>query len=245
MEYSIIIPYRDRREQLEVLLPRLQVLFRGKDYEIIISEQDDDDNFRIACVENVGFTYSRGDKLIFHQVDWLPTADVSYEVTDKVVLPAKKGIFLNETMDERRDYWDTPAGYREFEREVDPNFYGGIICMTREHFEAVNGFNPMYVGWGNEDEDIRERIKWANLPVVRNEVGTFYVLYHKDSCPGPDEPDRYMDFVKGRQLLHEAGRYKHIGYKNLYATTEKFEVEEQENVFWVKSTNYQIEMDNG
>jgi hypothetical protein len=76
MEYSIVIPYRDRQSQLEVLLPRLQTLFDGKNYEIIVSEQNDNDNFKIACVENVGFTYATGDTIIFHQVDWYPTDDV-------------------------------------------------------------------------------------------------------------------------------------------------------------------------
>jgi len=242
MDYSIIIPYRDRRDQLEVLLPRLQEVFKSKEYEIIVSEQNDNDNFRIACVENVGYAYAKGDTLIFHQVDWLPTDDVSYEVGEYPVLPHRKGIFLNEAMDARREYHDIPSGYRDFEREVDPNFYGGVIAMKRHHFEAINGFNPMYIGWGNEDEDVRERFKWANIPVIRNEVGTFYVLHHKDNCPGPSD-DRYMDFVQGRELLHKAHEYKHVGYKNLYATAEMFEVEEQENVRWVKSTNYVVRTD--
>jgi len=244
MEYSIIIPYRDRQNQLEVLLPRLQEVFKDKEYEIIISEQNDNDNFKIACVENVGYAYAKGDTLIFHQVDWYPTDDVSYEVGEYPVLPHRKGIFLDEEMRNRRAWEDIPAGYRDFEEEVDPDFYGGIICMKRHHFEAINGFNPMYIGWGNEDEDVRERFKWAGIPVIRNEVGTFYVLHHKDNCPGPDEPDRYMDFVKGRQLLHEAHKYKHIGYKNLAADREMFEVKSHNNMYWVKSTNYHIRMDN-
>jgi len=115
--------------------------------------------------------------------------------------------------------------------------------MKRHHFEAINGFNPMYVGWGNEDEDVRERFKWAGIPVIRNETGTFYVLYHKDNCPPPSEHKRYADFMKGRNLLHEAYNYRHIGYKNLQATSQTFEMEDQENVRWIKSTNYMVRME--
>lgn len=243
MEYSIVIPYRDRQSQLEVLLPRLQTLFDGKNYEIIVSEQNDNDNFKIACVENVGFTYATGDTIIFHQVDWYPTDDVSYEVREHPVLPHRKGIFLDEEMRSRRAWQDIPAGYRDFEREVDPNFYGGVLCMKRSHFETINGYNPMYVGWGNEDEDIRERFKWAGIPAIRNAVGTFYVLYHKDNCPIADESLRWLDFMKGRQLLQEAYKYRHIGYKNLTADEESFRMVEYDNVIWVKSTNYRIGMD--
>jgi hypothetical protein len=59
--YSIIIPYRDRKPHLEVLLPRLQEVFKDKEYEIIVSEQNDNDNFNcslisficIACFQDV------------------------------------------------------------------------------------------------------------------------------------------------------------------------------------------------
>lgn len=51
MKYSIIIPYRNREEHLQILLPRLQEVFQNESYEIIVSEQDNDDNFQIACLE--------------------------------------------------------------------------------------------------------------------------------------------------------------------------------------------------
>ena len=68
MKYSIIIPYRDREDNLKILLPRLQEVFAKKDYEIIISEQDNNDNFQIACVQNVGYGKANGDIIIFHQL---------------------------------------------------------------------------------------------------------------------------------------------------------------------------------
>ncbi len=57
MKYSIIIPYRNREAHLQVLLPTLLNKFSGEEFEIIISEQNDNDNFRIACVQNVAYNY--------------------------------------------------------------------------------------------------------------------------------------------------------------------------------------------
>ena len=96
MKYSIIIPYRNREDHLSILLPRLQDIFKNKDYEIIVSEQDDSDNFRIACVENIGFKFCTGDIIILHQVDYYPLDDVSYEVNEQSVIPAYKGIFVDK-----------------------------------------------------------------------------------------------------------------------------------------------------
>ena len=99
MKYSIIIPYRDREDHLEVLIPRLQEVFREKDYEIIISEQGNDDNFQIAIVENIGYLHATGDVIVLQQVDYYPTEDVSYDFEGTAILPARRGLFLDKQND--------------------------------------------------------------------------------------------------------------------------------------------------
>ena len=77
MKYSIIITYRDREKHLSQLLPVLQKKFQDKDYEIIISEQDDDKKFRKNDLYNLAVReYAKGDILIFHDVDF-PASNVS------------------------------------------------------------------------------------------------------------------------------------------------------------------------
>lgn len=238
MKYSIIIPYRNREEHLINLLPALHQHFKGKDYEIIVSEQDNNDPFQIAVVENIGFIHSTGETVIFNQVDYLPSDDVDYEVGFAPVLPAARALFLTRDAD-ARGVLDIPAGYRNFSNGVDPRFYGGVICMKRHHFEEINGFNPMYRGWGNEDEDLRERFVWAGISVKRNEKGTFFVLYHEDNgkCSwGPEQPG-YDVFMQGKMIYNNARKYSKIGYKNMsYTHTE----EEKMGVRWIKSTNYKL-----
>jgi hypothetical protein len=241
MKYSIIIPYRNRKEHLEVLLPVLLEKFKDESFEIIVSEQHDNNNFQISCVQNVAYNYAQGDIVIFHQVDYVPTEDVSYEVTDKPVLPARRGIFLGQDNESYRDFLDIPRGYRNWAEEIDPRFYGGVICMKREHFEAINGFNPLYKGWGNEDEDLRERFVWANIPVHRNETGTFYCLYHEDNGDMHNKDlGKQKDFFDGRQyFMTHAYNDRHIGYKQLHAEVEE-SITDIPNVRWLKSTNYNV-----
>jgi xylosylprotein 4-beta-galactosyltransferase len=237
--YSIIIPYRDRKSHLEVLLPRLQEVFKDKEYEIIVSEQNDNNNFNLSNTQNIGAQYAKGNIIILHQVDYYPTDDVSYEIKNQPVLPARKGIFVDPEF-KPRDINDIPGGYRKWHQEIDKDFYGGVIIMRKEHWDAINGLNPLYKGWGNEDEDLRERFKWAKYTPVRNKVGTFLCLYHEDNGNMINKSlTHQQDFFEGRQIYSQAFNYKHLGYKNVIADIEEYETG-IENVRWIKSTNYKI-----
>jgi beta-1,4-galactosyltransferase 4 len=240
MKYSIIIPYRNREEHLEVLLPRLQEKFADKDYEIIISEQGNQDNFQIATVNNIGFKESTGDVIILHQVDYYPGDDIDYTFTGEATLMGAKAFFLDKDNTSLRPEHDIPGGYRNFSQAIDPNFYGGVIMMSREQFETIHGLNPLYKGWGNEDEDLRERLKWASIPVVRQTEGTYFCLYHGDNGAMhlKSEQDQ-KDFYEGRVLYQKAYEYRHIGYNDVEYTLEEVETN-IEKVKWIRSNNYKI-----
>ncbi len=239
-KYSIIIPYRDRLEHLSILIPRLQEIFYHKNYEIIISEQNDNNPFNISAVQNIAYKYCTGNIIILHQVDYYPTDDVSYEINDQPILPARKGIFVNRDLLTQRPLEDIPGGYRNWHNEIDPNFYGGVVIMRREHWEKINGLNPMYEGWGNEDEDLRERFKWAGYKPIRNQIGTFLCLYHEDNgAIHTLSEDKQQAFIKGREILQNAFQYRNIGYKNISANIEEYDCG-IDKVKWIKSTNYKI-----
>jgi hypothetical protein len=240
-KYSIIIPYRDRQSHLEVLLPRLQEVFQDKNYEIIISEQNDLDNFNLANTQNIAAQYSTGNIIVLHQVDYYPTDDVSYEIKNQPVLPAKYGIFVNNDLT-KRTYEDIPGGYRKWETGIDDNFYGGVVIMRKEHWDKINGINPLYKGWGNEDEDLRERFKWAGYTPKRNDIGTYLCLYHEDNGNITIKPiEHQQDFIEGRQIYANAYKYRNVGYKNVTADVDEFDTGIP-NVRWIKSTNYKIEL---
>ena len=47
------------------------------------------------------------------------------------------------------------------------NIFGGVVSLTREQFEDVNGFSNQFWGWGGEDDDMNSRIKKRRLKVSR------------------------------------------------------------------------------
>lgn len=242
MKYSIIIPYRNREEHLEILLPRLQDKFAGKDYEIVISEQGNEDNFQIAIVNNIGFKQATGDVIILHQVDYYPADDLDYTFKGTATLMGARAFFLDKDNMNLRPEHDIPGGYRSFSQAIDPNFYGGVVMMSRSQFETINGLNPLYKGWGNEDEDLRERLRWANIPVARQSEGTYFCLYHDDNGAIHLKPEQdQKDFYEGRILYEQAYKYKHVGYDNIQYTLEEVPTN-LENVKWIKSNNYKINL---
>ena len=189
MKYSIIICYRNRENHLEVNVPRLHQYFTnlGVDFEIIVVEQYDSDPFCRGQLFNEGAKKANGDILIFHDVDHYPTEGTNYtEFDTDVFLPLTKVIYVDKDL-QPKPLENVPGGYRHFKDGVDANFFGGVLIMKKEEFFNINGFCNVYVGWGLEDADIRERVLFYGLSVKRADNNTFFALDHPDSGPAPDD----------------------------------------------------------
>jgi len=204
MKYSIIICYRDRKEHLKLLRPRLHELF--PDAEIIVVEQNDDDKFLRGNLFNVGAQEAHGDILIFHDVDHYPV-DVEYDLPEgvDVWLPIKRVEYVDGDL-EPLPMDKVPSGYRHFKQAVDDNFYGGVTVFRREAFFKINGFSSLYRGWGLEDADLRERVKHYGLNVERGN-GHFYGLQHENSDPGMED----TEFQRNQQIFSRWGTFLHAG----------------------------------
>ena len=112
--------------------------------------------------------------------------------------------------------------------------------MRKEHWDCIGGLNPLYKGWGNEDEDLRERLRLHGYIPHRNEVGTFLCLHHEDNGNIAAKPkEEQEDFILGRQMLANFKAYKHLGYKSVTADIEEFKTDIP-NVRWIKNTNYKV-----
>jgi predicted glycosyltransferase involved in capsule biosynthesis len=232
MKYSIIITYRNREEHLSTLLPRLKDVFVNESYEIIIAEQDNDEKFQKNSLYNIASTYAKGELLVFHDVDYYPSDDVSYDTDEQTPLyPVRRVVFLDKEGEFRVES-DIPSGYRNFKYDVGDHS-GGVFVLSKTLFEKINGLNPYYKGWGMEDDDTRQRIRYHGYEWKRNENGLFFSLHHEDSRP----LDGDTDFQNNMRLLMNQYNILTSGRTNVTADVDSYEVDEVTT--WLKITNFQ------
>lgn len=229
MKYSIIITYRDREKHLSTLLPRLEEIFKDESYEIIIAEQDNSEKFQKNSLYNIAVEKSKGDILVFHDVDYYPVENITYETeTDIPFYPVGKVVFLDENS-QPRHIDDIPSGYRNFHNTVGDHS-GGVFVLSRDLFYKTNGLNPFFKGWGKEDDATRDRLRYLGYKWKRNHDAVYYALYHEDSKP--DDNDE--DFVNNGKLYMSLPTTTHIGYKNVKGKLQEFNMPGHENVRWLK-----------
>ena len=143
---GVIVPYRDRPNQLKRFTSHMETYLKDMDYEILIIEQSDDKPFNRGKLLNAGYKYAVDmgcDYFVFHDIDMLPE-DVDYSYSDK---PLHLATHLQE-----HDYETTFFDY-----------FGGVTMFTKEDFKTINGFSNEYWGWGFEDDDLLIRCIESDL----------------------------------------------------------------------------------
>lgn len=58
---------------------------------------------------------------------------------------------------------------------------GGCLIMTKKSFNQINGFNPFFIGWGYEDNEIISRAHRLGLNVTKSNIVDHF-LYHLPHC---------------------------------------------------------------
>jgi len=135
---TLIIPYRNREEHLQIFLPFIQNLLTKQNinYEIIIAEQDDKNFFNRAKLMNIAALHAdtQSDYFIFHDVDAL-----AYNVDYR---------YSNNTL-KTFSYIKREKEYEEYPQTV----FGGVTLVPKDIFYDINGFSNNYWQWGKEDDD--------------------------------------------------------------------------------------------
>ena len=142
---AIIVPYRDRQEHLDVFVPHMHEFLKDKgiDYTIFIAEQTDERPFNYGKLCNV-VTKEIGEEytyFAFHDIDMLP---------------------MNDECD--YGYPDSPThlatNVEAHNNELPyPQYFGGVVLISREDFENANGYSNEYWGYGFEDLDLLYRLQ--------------------------------------------------------------------------------------
>ena len=146
---GVIVPYRDRPEQLEKFKKHINTYLKGKsiDYVLIVAEQEFAGPFNRGRLLNAGFKQSKKlgcNYVALHDVDLLPI-DVDYTYEDHPVHLV--GEYVNKRENKKLFY----------------DYFGGVTLFPSEQFERVNGFSNDYPFWGYEDDDLLLRCKELGL----------------------------------------------------------------------------------
>jgi len=136
----VIVPYRNRPEQLEVFKKYISNYLYSKriHHEVIVVEQKDDNPFNRGLLLNWGCRkaeWTGCDYVVFHDIDMLPV-DVDYSYSD---VP----IHLVENLE-----------IPEQEDSLFYDYFGGVTMFTLKDIKRINGFSNNYIGWGFEDDDL-------------------------------------------------------------------------------------------
>lgn len=169
----IIVPYRNREEQLRIFLSFMHPFLQKQmlEYRIVVVEQVPNAPFNRAKLFNVGYTealkFGSLHCIIFHDVDLLP------QKLSNIYACTKEPRHMSSSLNTFR--YVLP--YK--------NLFGGAIAITKEQFELVNGFSNVFFGWGGEDDDFYSRISSHGLSICRFEpaVARYIMLPHKKEPP--------------------------------------------------------------
>jgi hypothetical protein len=150
---SVIIPYRNRHDQLPGCL-RTLCHYLADGYEVIIAEQADPGSFLRGQLFNLAVAQAAGSRLLLFDVDgrflrpmlcsqWLAQAS-------RPVLPFDRLVHLAVSADGQLMRIGVDAGHGPM--------LGLCNLMTREQFERAGGFSNLFRGWGPEDQELADRL---------------------------------------------------------------------------------------
>lgn len=162
---GIIVPYRNRPKQLITFKRYIKDFLQSKinNYEIIVVEQADKQDFNRAKLLNIGFKKAEElqcDYVVFHDIDMLPV-EVDYTYSD---IPLHMVTEL-----------DLPEG---ISRTLFDEYFGGVTLFPSHIFKQINGYSNQYYGWGFEDDDLLLRCQENFVKLDSKKV----IQKSKDGC---------------------------------------------------------------
>jgi hypothetical protein len=138
---GICIPYRNREEHLERLVPHLSkhLTEQGINHSFYVAHQVDDKLFNRGAMKNIAAKHAFEDGcdyIAWHDVDMLPHEEVDYSY------PKERPIHIATKLSK----YNYGLGYDQY--------FGGVVLFTKEQVEKTNGYSNDYWDWGQEDDDL-------------------------------------------------------------------------------------------
>ncbi|KAK4880613.1 hypothetical protein RN001_008759 [Aquatica leii] len=183
---AIIIPFRCREAHLLIFFQHIHSFLRKQQiyYTIFVVEQNGTGAFNRARLMNIGYkealNFDNFDCFIFHDIDLLP--------------------------EDYRNLYTCSEQPRHMSVAVDvlnyrlpfKHLFGGVTAISRKHFELLNGYSNSFWGWGGEDNDMSNRIRYHKLHISRYpiSIARYTMLTHKKEKPNPHRYEAMRDGLK-------------------------------------------------
>lgn len=165
----VLVPYRDRKTHLSCFLLYMQRWF--PELRIAVIEQLDNQPWNKGMLFNAGYKELAADYdyIIQHDVDFIPVVgSVDYSYCDVPTMIAGEA----SQFDYRLTY---------------PTFFGGVVVMSKEHYELTNGFSNLFKGYGGEDDFMRKSLIQKGIQTAVK-PGRFECFAH----PRPKREEHYQ-----------------------------------------------------
>ena len=187
MKLGICIPYRDRKNHLERLIPHLSnhLKSQGIEHKFYVGHQKDDNLFNRGMMKNIAAKYAIEDGcdyVAFHDVDMLPYEESDYSY------PNQTPIHIATKLSK----YHYGLGYDQY--------FGGVVLFTKEHLEKTNGYSNEYWDWGQEDDDLFWRCYYEGYT-----TGNVLKKYENKTVANFNGKDSFLKIPTNREissLLH-------------------------------------------
>jgi hypothetical protein len=155
---GICIPYRNRKEHLDRLIPHLSehLTKQGIEHTFYVGHQVDDKLFNRGAMKNIAAHYAFEDGcdyVAWHDVDMLvynkEEDGVSYEY------PENNPLHISTKLSK----YNYGLGYDQY--------FGGVVLFNKEQAYKTNGYSNDYWDWGQEDDDLFWRCYFEGLTTGR------------------------------------------------------------------------------
>ena len=180
---GICIPYRNRKQHLDKLIPHLSqhLKKKGIDHKFYVGHQVDDKLFNRGAMKNIAAHYAFNDGcdyIAWHDVDMIVhenDADYSYPENNPLHIATKLSKY-NYSM-----------GYDQY--------FGGVVLFTKEQAYSTNGYSNDYWDWGQEDDDLFWRCYFEGMT-----TGDIFKNYVNKSYGEFNGKDSYISIETDREI---------------------------------------------
>lgn len=163
MRALVLISYRDRVTHLNCLLLYMRRYF--PDLQLAVIEQVDNGPWNKGLLYNAGYRELAQDYdyIILHDVDWVPVVGrVDYSSCNIPTMIGSEASQFNYHL-------------------LYHAFFGGVIVLSKDHYELINGFSNQFRGYGGEDDLLYQSFKQKGI-ATGIKSGRFECFSH----PRPD-----------------------------------------------------------